>query len=69
MQTLLTFIIVSATVAYAVWRVSRVVRNVNDRCYGCAGCTFHDMISKRKGLQNVAQRKKDVEKFWCYREK
>lgn len=50
MQTALTIFVLAAAVAYAAWRIYRVLSEADDPCKGCEGC---------------ALKKKSGEKFGC----
>jgi len=57
-ELLLVTAVLSAAVAYALWRVSLTVGQKSDPCSGCSGCDLKD-------IKQQCEAKKDYEKFGC----
>ena len=61
MQTVSVAVFVTAALAYAGWRVFRLVSHYQSPCYGCEGCALKGV--KEKTLKKQTCEKKTGEKF------
>ena len=50
MQTILVTIILTLSVAYAAYRIWRLLKHTNDPCAGCSGCAMKE--ARRKNMEN-----------------
>ncbi len=48
LQYLLTILIVTACVVYAVIRIRKITQSRNDPCSGCKGCALNKEMRKKK---------------------
>ena len=46
-QILLTIIIVTLAVSYAVWLIVKALRGKSDPCAGCKGCALREEMRKK----------------------
>ena len=48
MQTLVTILVLAASVAYVVWRIHQLKFKDSDSCHDCDGCTMKKQICDKK---------------------
>lgn len=57
MQTTLVIIFVTLSVAYAVWRIQRVLQASSDPCASCQGCALKKMRRKNGENKHCTEKK------------
>lgn len=60
-QIIIVSIIILVAVLYAGYLIVQAIKNANDPCAGCAGCSLHDQLVKK--------RKEGMKKPICFNKK